>query len=67
MERVGRLSIIFTPLGPWMLDEGATHPDKHKSGWWPEELEKVGWRTKVYPKWHTALQCGAFFAYKGAI
>lgn len=62
MERVARLAIVFTPLGPYMLDEQATHPDAHKSAWVPEDMK--GWEAEVYPNWHRALGVGAFFAWK---
>ncbi len=64
VPRVARLSILFTPLGPYMLDPTATHPDAHKSAWLPEELEALGWQTKSFPAWHPTLNVGAFFAWK---
>lgn len=67
MTRIAHLTIIFTPLGPYILNEQATHPDAHKSAWWPEELEGMGWTTQVYPNWHLGLGIGAFFAHKGAL
>ena len=63
MQRVARLSIIFTPLGNFCADENATHPDHHKSAWWPHEFARVGWDTLVYPNWHATWNHGAFFAY----
>jgi hypothetical protein len=38
----------------------------HRSGWLPEEFEKIGWHTIVFPKFHNPWQdgrvWGAFFA-----
>lgn len=52
--------VIFTPLGPYMVDEPNTHPDAHRSGWTPDML--FGWLSIVLPDFHPALNTGAFFA-----
>lgn len=62
-----RLVIMFTPLGEYMVDPSSTHPDSHKSGWWPQEFVDNGWAVDVYPKWHPSLGVGAFFAWKGSV
>jgi hypothetical protein len=69
MDRVvgGGTAIIFTPLGPYMLDPTAIHPDAHKSAWTPAELGELGWNTITFPNWHPALGIGAFFAFRGNI
>lgn len=67
MERVASLNIIFTPLGDYLVEPESTHPDVHRSGWNPEELEALGWTTIVYPHWHATLGVGAFFAHKGTL
>jgi hypothetical protein len=64
MEHSAKLSIIFTPLGDLWVDQNATHPDHHKSGWLPEELSTVGWNVESYPKWHSDWNAGAFFAWR---
>lgn len=58
------LEIIFTPLGDYCVNPNATSPHEHRSGWMPEELERIGFKTEVYPNWHPTLQTGAFFAWR---
>ena len=64
MERIAYLPIIFTPIGEVNVDLDATHPDAHKSGWDPSDFQVIGWRTEVYPNWHSTMGHGAFFAWK---
>lgn len=64
MERVSNLAIIFTPLGGMWVDESNTHPDAHKSAWWPADFAGRGWEVEVYPDWHPEWKMGAFFAWK---
>ena len=64
MESVGRLSVIFTPFGDYLITPEDPHPDKHHSGWLPSEFESIGWNTLVFPNWHPTLGVGAFFAWK---
>lgn len=67
MERVSKLQIIFTPLGDMWLHPESTDPHAHKTGWMPDELNNLGWTTKVFPRWHEKWNFGAFFAWKGKI
>jgi hypothetical protein len=67
MAVLSRLAIIFTPLGPYMLNPDATDPDAHKSAWTPEEFEAMGWDVIAFPRWHPTLNVGAFFATKGKL
>jgi hypothetical protein len=60
MKAKSNKQIIFTPLGAYMVDEGSTHPDSHKSGWTPDML--FGWLSIVLPNFHPTLNTGAFFA-----
>ncbi len=62
MLRRARLSIIFTPLGDYLVEPKSKNPDAHKSGWTPDDLP--GWETLVFPHWHPTLNLGAFFAWK---
>jgi len=64
MEKAAKLPIIFTPLGDFEVEPRASDPDKHKSGWWPRDLEARGWNTLAFPNWHPTLGIGAFFAWK---
>lgn len=67
MERVARLSIVFTPIGPYIPNVNSTNPDDHKSEWIPEDLQLLGWKTVSFPKWHPKMNLGAFFAWKGSL
>lgn len=65
IDRMVRLSprqIIFTPLGEYMVDPGATSPEAHRSGWVPEDFP-TGWDTQVFPNWHPTLNIGALWAW----
>lgn len=53
--------IIFTPLGEYLVQTGATTPDQHRSGWYPDNFP--GWNTIVFPKYHPTLGIGAFFVW----
>lgn len=60
-----RKQIFFTPLGDYIIETTPTNnPDSHKSGWMPEEFEKMGYATIVMPNYHPTLNAGAFFAFK---
>lgn len=59
MTMLADLSIVFTPLGEYMVDPLNTGPHTHKSGWLPDDLP--GWHTLVFPNWHPTLNCGALF------
>jgi hypothetical protein len=67
MERVARLAIIFTPIGPYLMYPDATDPDSHKSAWYPEDMIRYGWQTRAFPMWHPTLGIGAFFAFKHSL
>ncbi len=62
MQKRARLSVIFTPLGDYLVEPQSKNPDAHKSGWLPADLP--GWETMVFPNWHPTLDLGAFFAWK---
>lgn len=64
MERWARLPIIFTPMGRYLVDETATDPHTHKSGWTADEFRMMGWKAEEFPFWHPTLNLGAFFAWK---
>lgn len=57
--------IIFTPLGDYIKvpEQGNTDPDTHKSGWTPEDFNKMGWATITFPNFHPTLNIGAFFSF----
>lgn len=64
MGRVAHKQVVFTPLGDYLIEGIPTeNPDSHKSGWLPEEFEKDGWATIVFPNFHPTLNIGAFFAF----
>jgi|SRR5580693_5154152 hypothetical protein len=65
MGRQSHKQIIFTPLGDYLIGFGDPNsPDTHRSGWQPEELDAKGWEVISFPRFHTTLNLGAFFAYK---
>lgn len=64
MLRWARLPIIFTPMGRYLVDERATDPHTHKSGWTADEFRAMGWKAEEFPFWHPTLNLGAFFAWK---
>ena len=65
MNENSERSIVFTPLGDYLIETTETNnPDSHKSGWHPEEFEENGWVTVVFPNFHKLLGIGAFFALK---
>lgn len=65
MERIADTKIFFTPLGDYIIEpEPTNNPDSHKSGWMPEDFEKIGYATIVFPNYHAKMNLGAFFAFK---
>lgn len=65
MEDNSVTQIFFTPLGDYMIEPVATNnPDSHKSGWTPEDFQKLGYATINFPNYHQRLNIGAFFAFK---
>lgn len=54
--------VLFAPLGPYLVDENDKNPENHHSAWWPEDFD--GYATIVFPKYHSILGVGAFFAWK---
>lgn len=60
MRLLSDKSIIFTPLGEYMITDD-DNPDSHKSGWLPAEL--TDYATIVFPDFHPLLNKGAFFAW----
>lgn len=64
MKQKSDIQIIFTPLGDFAVETVPTdNPDAHKSGWLPEEFEKIGWATITFPQFHKAHNAGAFFSW----
>jgi len=61
-ENCSHRQIIFTPLGPWMLEPDGPSPEQHHSAWYPEMLE--GYASIVFPNYHPTLGVGAFFSWK---
>lgn len=55
--------IIFTPLGDFVVEPETENPDGHKSGWLPEDFEKLGWAVLTFPKFHVLHGTGGFFAF----
>lgn len=64
ISQKSKSSVIFTPYGDYMVDEGSTHPDTHKSGWTETDFEKMGYSCIIFPNFHPELNKGAIFAYK---
>ena len=67
MERICGATVIFTPVGPYRLDPKATHPDDHKSAWYPEQFYSAGWEVLEYPTYHRfegGEILGAFWAWQ---
>ena len=66
MDQICRARFVFTPLGPYHMDPTATHPDAHKSAWFPKEFEDMSWEVLSYPRYHIfsgGEVLGAFFAW----
>lgn len=58
---------IFTPIGPYWTEANATHPDAHKSAWFPKGFDDAGWEVLAYNRYHIfsgSETLGAFFAWK---
>lgn len=64
MKEKSNKQIIFTPSGDYLIEtEKTNNPDSHKSGWTPDEFEKLGWAVLEFPGYHKTLGIGAFFAF----
>lgn len=63
IKQKSKTSVIFTPYGDYMVDEGSTHPDTHKSGWLETDFEDIGYSCIVFPNFHPQLNKGGIFAY----
>ena len=65
-RKARRLAVFFTPLGPMLINPH--DPRGHRSGWWPEEFEALGYRTWAFPRFHDPWMdghaWGAFYAWK---
>lgn len=49
LARVAReLVVVFTPLGFMPQDGGGNEWQRHRSGWWPEDLEDLGFEAEVW-------------------
>lgn len=63
MIKISNAVAIFTPVGPFCMDAKATHPDTHKSAWWPRDFYEAGWAVWEFPIYHSS-ELGAFWAWK---
>lgn len=62
MRRRSSKSIIFTPLGEYIIENEKTdNPDAHRSGWTPEIIPQA-YLSIVLPNFHPTLHMGAFFS-----
>jgi hypothetical protein len=62
MDLCSDCQIVFTPLGPYMVEyEQTNNPHSHKSDWYPEYFK--GWATITFPNFHKLMNLGAFFAW----
>lgn len=67
MDILCKAMFVFTPIGPYHTDPSQTHPDAHKSAWFPKEFTDAGWVVLSYPRYHIFAGnevLGAFFAWK---
>jgi hypothetical protein len=63
MPKLSRQSIVFTPLGDYMVDPNAKGPENHRSGWLPRDFPD-GWETQEFPNWHPTLGIGGLWAWR---
>jgi hypothetical protein len=63
MEKLSKTSIIFTPLGDYMVDPLAKSPENHRSGWLPNDFPS-NWETQEFPNWHPTLGIGGLWAWR---
>lgn len=62
MELCSDTQIVFTPLGPHMVEFVETNdPHSHKIGLYPEDFP--GWAVIVFRNFHSIMNLGAFFAW----
>ncbi len=62
MDLCSDMQIIFTPLGPYMMEPvDSDDPHTHKSFWYPDDFH--GWSTIVFPRFHEIMNLGAFFVW----
>lgn len=67
MEPHCKAMVIFTPVGPWNPEPLSTHPDTHKSSWYPERFWDAGFRVWEWPTYHRFPAgdiIGAFWAWR---
>lgn len=67
MMKLCKARFVFTPIGPFRLQPGATDPDSHKSAWYPEQFWDDGWEVLAYDAYHRfegGQILGAFFAWQ---
>ena len=62
MNKLANKQILFTPLGPYLVEPNSTIPESHKSAWYPEDFP--GFAAITCPNWHPTLNVGAFFVWK---
>jgi hypothetical protein len=55
--------ILFTPIGPYMLDLEGKNPEGHHSAWTPDQFLDLGWAVISFPNYHPLLGIGAFFTW----
>jgi hypothetical protein len=61
MEMISDKQIIFTPIGPYLMQDN-DNPEDHHSAWYPSDFP--GWACLVFPEYHPTLEVGAFFAWR---
>lgn len=65
MEAISNLVIVFVPTNDIEITPDSTDPHAHKSAWWPELFQALGYETNHFPDWHAEkLELGACFAWK---
>lgn len=68
LEAIADRIVVFTPLGEMWVDPNRDpeSPHHHRCGWMPYELEALGFKTWVWPRFHNfdGSIFGAFYAWK---
>lgn len=67
LENLAERIIVFTPLGNmWVTDKEPGSHMHHRSGWFPHELEAIGYKTWAWPIFHNFAGeiFGAMYAWK---
>lgn len=64
MRKLADKSVLFTPLGDYLVDQSATNPEQHASGWLPDDVPQE-YAQVIFPDYHPTLGIGAFFFWTG--